>query len=73
MDFSTAINYGLKRIEILVAEQIDTTGVDVPESLDFLIIKQVLDNYAENADDFDVLDLLNKVTNYCSELSNPSK
>lgn len=73
MDFSTAINYGLKRIEIWVADQIDTTKTDMTESLDYLIIKQVLDNYAKNAENYDLRDLLNKVVNYCATLETPSK
>lgn len=73
MDLSTPINYGLQRIELWVADQIDTTKMDMTESLDYLIIKQILDNYAKNADSFDTLDLLTKVVNYCTDLSNPSK
>ena len=73
MDLSTPINYGLKRIEIWVADQIDTTKMDITESLDYLIIKQVLDNYAKNAENYDLRDLLNKVVNYCATLETPSK
>jgi signal transduction histidine kinase len=73
MDFTTPINYGLKRIENWVADQVDTTKTDIPESLDYLIIKQVLDNYAKNAENYDLRDLLNKVVNYCAILENPSK
>jgi signal transduction histidine kinase len=73
MDFTTPINYGLKRIENWVADQVDTTKTDIPESLDYLIIKQVLDNYAKNAENYDLRDLLNKVVNYCAILENSSK
>ena len=70
-DISTAVSYGLNKLESFVDDYLERTKSDMPDSLEFLIVKQVIDNYSKNADNFDTLDLIEKIMTYCLTISNP--
>lgn len=63
-NIETAIQYGLIKTSEFVDDQLTSEGTELDESLELLIIKQVIDNFKKQSEQDDYIDFLDNVFNY---------